>query len=227
MNDRIPNGHRDHVKSAGCGVDHRCAGDPDLGRHGITVQYVGDGCRPFAGGGIGEADLPKRRSVHSGAGIGVESVDGIMCGGDEDYVVDALARDRDRGQVERLRVDLPVHRMGEELAELDWRDIRRRQDRFLKILSGSCEIVAIGGHADLGVCFHRQENNKANQPHHEPPDSSQACWMPSEDLSAKIFSQADAVHRPVYRFKKTIRRPLEFLQFGSERLSGTGNTTRR
>ena len=123
----------------------------------------------------------------SGAGIGVESVDGVMRGGDEDYIVDALARDCDRREVERLRVDLPVHRMGEELAELDRRDIRRRQDGFLKILSGSCEIVAIRGHADLGVCFYSQENNKSNQPHHDPPGLSQASRMRWRGFSAKIF----------------------------------------
>src|SRR5260221_8232519 len=135
----------------------------------MTIHYIGDICWPFAHGGIGEADLPKRRSVRSGAGISVESVHGIMCSGDEDHVVDALGRNRNRRYVERLSVDLSVHRMGEYLPESGWCNIRRRQDRFLKVLSGSCEIIAIGGDADLGVNLQCQENAYANQSTHEPP----------------------------------------------------------
>ena len=66
-----------------------------------------------AGGFVGAED---RRSSRAGAGVGVEGVDAVVLGGDEDNVVGA--RRRRRGEVERLRVDLAVD--GEEADLPNW-----------------------------------------------------------------------------------------------------------
>ena len=71
--------------------------------------------------GTAVAPAGSRLVFHSGAPaagrVGVEGVDAVVLGGREDNVVRPPA-DGEVRQVQRLRVDLPVDRVGDPLAEL-------------------------------------------------------------------------------------------------------------
>src|ERR1700733_9040184 len=82
---------------------------------------------------------------------GVEGVDAVMFSGDEDDIVNPLAGDDHSGQVQRLPVDLAVHRISEERAELSGTDAGGSEQSFGQILSGACKIVVIGEDAYLAV----------------------------------------------------------------------------
>src|SRR5579885_2192431 len=101
-------------------------------------------------GGSDETVMPERRGVPSGTGIRVECVDAIVLGGHENNIVDALTRNTHQGHVERLSIDLPVHRAREDLAEPGRIHVGKSQDGFLQVLPGTGEVIVIGGHAHLG-----------------------------------------------------------------------------
>src|SRR5437762_11126724 len=71
--------------------------------------------------------MPQRRG---GSSVGVESVDTIVFGGDEENVVFAFAWDFDIRKIERLGVDVAVHFQGKELAELGGIDVCRSENFF-------------------------------------------------------------------------------------------------
>ena len=56
-----------------------------------------------------------------------------MLGGDEDHVVDALARDFEVRHVQRLRVNVAIHRQREKLPELRGIDVAGGEDCFAEI----------------------------------------------------------------------------------------------
>ena len=62
--------------------------------------------------------MPKRSGVVAGVIVGLERVHAVVLGHHVDDVVDALSRNRDPGQIERLSVDVAIHRVGKQLAEL-------------------------------------------------------------------------------------------------------------
>ena len=126
------------VERAGGRVDNGRAGDADLGGQvtlpGLSRRDGGDALRR-----VDEAIVPER-----GAGfVGVEGVDTVVLGGDEDDVVNSLARDRHASHVEGLGVDRAVDRVGELHAEVRRVDVRRVQDRLIEVLAGPRVIVVI------------------------------------------------------------------------------------
>ncbi len=105
-------GHGDRVYSAGLRIDHRRAGNADF-RHDLSAAGVLVGHSSNAGRGVQKADVPQQHP-----GIGIESVDAIVLGGHVYRVVDALAGDVHVGHDQRLGVDVAVHRVREQPAEL-------------------------------------------------------------------------------------------------------------
>ncbi len=83
------------VERAGCGVDHRRRGDPDLGREVVRAHIAGrDGCHDDPGGRVGEkADLPERIGIGTRGVVRVEGVHAVVLGGDEHHLAGALPRD--------------------------------------------------------------------------------------------------------------------------------------
>ena len=49
--------------------------------------------------------------------VGIKSVHAVMFGGHKDDVVDSVARDGDARHIQRLGVNLAVHRVGEQPSE--------------------------------------------------------------------------------------------------------------
>ena len=103
-------GAGDHIKRPGNGIDDGSAGDSDF-RIDISVaagnERVGAGGRDgyFAGGaavgGVDEVGVPE---LDAGSAVGVEGVDAVVLGGDEDDVL--LDRgDGEIGDPEWLRID--------------------------------------------------------------------------------------------------------------------------
>ena len=64
-----------------------------------------------------------------------------MLGRDVDHVMNAVSRNGQIGNVKRLRIDLPVGRNNEKLAELVKVNVRKRQNRLAQILAGACAVV--------------------------------------------------------------------------------------
>jgi hypothetical protein len=82
--------------------------------------------------------------VHPGIAIGIKGIDAIVLGRHDDNVVNPLAGDANTGQNEGLAINLPVYRVGEELAEAVGVHIGGGQLRLVGIVAGAGEIVVVG-----------------------------------------------------------------------------------
>src|SRR5580704_3789464 len=120
-----------NIQRAGPGVDHRRGGDSDFRRNEETLR-VGFGNRARVV--LQEADLPQRRG---GIAVGVESVDAVVLGSDEEYVVAALAWDVDAGNKQRLGIDVAIDLEREQLSELLWVHVLGSQYSFVQVGSGA------------------------------------------------------------------------------------------
>ena len=70
-------------------------------------------------------------------------------------------------EIQRLGVDIAVHRLGEQLAELIAVHVRRSEDSLVCVLAGSGNIVVKRGHVYL--CNHHPRDSAAKtteQGHH-------------------------------------------------------------
>src|SRR5581483_2804718 len=79
-------GGRHYVQGSGAGVDHRSAGDTDLGLHRIAMLTL-RGNRSDAFGGIDKADVPQRRRDLA---VGVKRINAVVLGRDK-YRVERAA----------------------------------------------------------------------------------------------------------------------------------------
>jgi hypothetical protein len=96
----------DDVEGIGGRVDDRCAGDADFWCDvGCADVAVRDGCDTL--GGVDERVFPEV-ALRGVIPFGVEGVNAVMLGGDEEDVVRPLAGDRDARLEQRLGVDVAV-----------------------------------------------------------------------------------------------------------------------
>ena len=102
-----------------------------------------------AGTGVTPASGYAKLIFHSGSeslAIGIERINAIVLGGGIDDVVHAFARDLDSRQIERLRVDGPVHRKRTSLPNcftLTLAGVRMLSLRFAPVRALSyCEVVS-------------------------------------------------------------------------------------
>ena len=77
---------------------------------------------------IDEADGPEEASLRV---VGVEGVDGVVLRRDKHHVMKAATGNVDVGQIQRLRIDLPVHRIRKQFSECGRIDGGRGQKRFV------------------------------------------------------------------------------------------------
>ena len=79
----------------------------------------------------------------AGAGVGIEGIDGVMFGGNDEQVM-YFTGDGDGGEIERLGIDQPVGGDGEEFAEVRHIYVCGRKDGFGVVQSGAGVIVVVG-----------------------------------------------------------------------------------
>src|SRR5262245_61445716 len=129
-----------YVECADGRVDDRRRGYTDFRREvGI---FLGD---VRAGNRIAKANLPNR--TLSGGIVGIITVNAIVFSGDVDNVANANLGNINGRCVERLRVDVAIHRSGEKLAERARTDVRSRQKSLAQIRSGAPGIVVLCEHS--------------------------------------------------------------------------------
>ncbi len=148
--------HGYHVQRRRSRVNDGGARDPDLGNNLITVESVLVRDRAHTGRGVEEADLPEGSGVGLSI-IGVEGVHAVVLGGHEDDVVHTFSRDLDSAQIERVGVDVTIHRIGKQLTDLRGVDVRRSELCFAQILPGARQIVVIGEDVDLRRRKHAEQ----------------------------------------------------------------------
>ncbi len=81
------------------------------------------------------ACLPERPTIRSAIVVGVEGVDRIVLCSNKDYVMRRLVRQREIANIERLRINLPIHRVAKQLAKRVGGDIGRGKNGLLGILA--------------------------------------------------------------------------------------------
>src|SRR5437016_5293845 len=92
--------------------------------------------------------MPERMGVDAGILIGVEAIEAVMLGCNENHIVRVLAWDRDSVHVERLSIYLAIHRLREELPERVNVQSCGRQLRLFWILP--CARVVVVLRQDVG-----------------------------------------------------------------------------
>ena len=78
-----------------------------------------------------------------GVAVGIECVDTIVLGRDEYDIVQTFARYIHSRHIQRLGVNLPVHRCAKQLPELARAYPRGREDCLVEILPRSREVIMI------------------------------------------------------------------------------------
>lgn len=101
-------------------------------------------------GRIDQAGLPQRRRVHSGVVVRIEGVNAVVLRGHVHYIVRAQAGDVHVGDVQRLGINIAVHRLRKQLAELTYVDVARGENRLAQVLPIAHVVVARSGYANLG-----------------------------------------------------------------------------
>ena len=153
-------GGDNQVNDVGRRVDDWSSGDADggrnIGRVDVAAGHGNDRGGPqrvvhVAAGVAGsqEAALPEYVAA---ADVGVDGIEGVVFGGDEDDVVDAgrpagrvdAVGDGHAGIHQRLGVNLAVHRRGEQLPKRPRLHIGRRQLHFRGVDARTRQIVVIG-----------------------------------------------------------------------------------
>ncbi len=129
-------------------VDDGSAGDADdRGDVGGADVALRDGCcaaRRAVGGGE-HAGFPERIRVGAAVGVGIEGIDGVIFGSNEDDVVRAAAGDGDVLHIERLGVNLAVYGLRKKAAEIGGSDGGRRELRFVGIRARARVVVMLRG----------------------------------------------------------------------------------
>jgi hypothetical protein len=128
----------DGAVSASIAVDDGRVGNADFRRDLAAATRIAG---RFA---IGDGDAPER-----GARVGVERVDHVVFGGDEDNVV-RRAGDAEVRKIERLGVHFASDREFAEEAEGSGVDVGSGEDGFVGIEAAAGEVVFVGGDIDAG-----------------------------------------------------------------------------
>ena len=107
-------GAHDEIHGAGGKIDDGRGGDADVADDVETVgaNYVGDGNRGDARGGVGEVVGPE-----SGGAVGVEGVNDVVHGGDVEDILHTDAGNRDAMEIERLGLRRAADGVRPKLAE--------------------------------------------------------------------------------------------------------------
>src|SRR5579871_1973808 len=87
--------------------------------------------------------MPECRWIGRGC-VRVEGIHAVILSGDIDDVESALIRNVNLRYVQGLRIDLPVHGVGDAFAELTRVDVRRCKGYFLKVRAFAGIVVVIG-----------------------------------------------------------------------------------
>ena len=131
-------GHGNHVDGtmgAGTAVDHGSGSDPDLGHHLVAAVRV---TQTFPG--AEHRHVPERRTS-----IGVEGVHRVMLGSHEHHVVCRACYCK-AGEIQRLRVDLAVHRQRPQQSKCRGAHVSGRENGLGQILAGAPEVILVGHH---------------------------------------------------------------------------------
>ena len=86
---------------------------------------------------------------HAG-GVGVESINAVVLCRDEDNIARCLAWDAQAGNIKRLRIDLAVDTICEQLAERGGIHVRGAEEGFFEIRARTRIIVVISQDVHLG-----------------------------------------------------------------------------
>ena len=134
-------------------VDYWRAGNADfghdVGRADIVVGYRGD-----TRGRVDEADPPERRRIGTAGIIRVEGIDAVMLRRQEDHIVRALVWDRNVRQIERLGVNITIHKLGKQFTESVCVDSCWSEHGLISVQSGPRIVIVIGQHIALSLCPH-------------------------------------------------------------------------
>ncbi len=139
----------DDVKGLRRGVDDGRAGDADLRTDaGAANSRAGNGRHRRTGQAGEKTIVPEHLTA-----VGVDCVETVVLGGDEDHIMKTCAGaggDVDVGGGERLRIDLPVHGGRKQFAEGRAIQIRRREDGFVRVDAGVAGVVVMAQHICRG-----------------------------------------------------------------------------
>ena len=92
------------------------------------------------------AHLPQRRAIGPAVVVGVEGVDGIVFCSNKNYVMRRLIRQGEIADIERLRINLAIHRVAKQLAESIGVDIRRSKNGLPGVLALMRIVITPGQH---------------------------------------------------------------------------------
>ena len=156
-------GHGQHIDSVSRCVDDWSALDPELGvialAELIGLRNAGD-----AVGGIEKIYVPQRRGVASLIAVGVEGINAVVHGRNINDVVGGVrCRNQNARNIQRLRRHLSIERLREEFSELRRIDIRRSQDGFRKVLSGTRIVIVLRQHRRLAERWRNTDQRKKNR----------------------------------------------------------------
>src|ERR1700689_2731838 len=151
----------DHIQRTGIGIDDRRGGDANL-----RINHLSADVRARNGsnsvGWVDEAILPERVCVDASIAVGIERIDAVVLRGNVDDVVLSLAWHGYALEFDRLRINLTVHGLTEQLAEACGIYVRGCEHTLVEILAGAKVVVMVGHDIDLApACCHQhlQEKN--------------------------------------------------------------------
>ena len=135
-------------------VDDRGGRDANLRRYLAATAIIGSRLASAQ-----HRDVPKNIR-----GVGVEGIHAVVLGNDQQHIVHSLARNRNAGRVQRLRVHSAIRGKNPQLAEVVRVDIGGRQDFLMQRLARSSVVTMIRQHIrHLRPCPPRGDQ-KSNQP---------------------------------------------------------------
>ena len=137
------------IKRAADRIDHRRGRNSHFGSN-VRRAEVAIGHRCDARAGVQKTGLPQRRGVRALVTVRVKCIDAVMFGGHKHDVMRALTEDRHVGHDQRLSIDVPIHRVAEELAERVCIHIGRRKVRLVGIESLARVVVMVREHRYAG-----------------------------------------------------------------------------
>ena len=140
-------GENIHIERAAGRVNHRRAhhaffrNDIEVARARM-VTLAKFGRRRIRGNA--EVGFPEQPAVCITVAVRVERIDRIMHGGDEEHIAHAFAGNGQVRQDQRLRINVAIHRVAEQLAEAGHVDVGGRQQRFPGIQALAGVVVVVG-----------------------------------------------------------------------------------
>ena len=154
------------VKRAGRGINHRRAGDANLGNDvGKTRSAVTRAELAIrAQGRDAEVGFPKQAAVRACAAVGVKRIDRVMLARDIDDVAHADAGNVDTRHNQRLRVDVAVRDVFDEAAEIVRVDLRWREQNLVGVRAAAGVVVVIRQHRDDWSRRQRGERQRRLRP---------------------------------------------------------------